>query len=178
MSTTSGARSSEGDNLYVRLTVLDGKPRNTRLELESLGAGGTGIYHYAISRRRDELTMCVAVHDHTLRVRCQKLLWSWTPELVTVTHMDVDAAARHRQLLLEIRVICKISVPVDCLNRRDEAELVEYRGTAYVARMQNEADAPESLMHRWTKQPMRIRDQADDDAIRLSCHAFYITRVM
>src|SRR5688572_8459401 len=122
MSTTSGARSSEGDNLDLRLTVLDREPRNTRLQLEPLRARCSRIYHDAISRCRNELTMCVAVYDHALRVCRQKLFGSWTPELMTVTHMDVDTAVHQRQLLLEIGISRKISVPVNCLNRRDRSE--------------------------------------------------------
>jgi hypothetical protein len=168
--------SIKGNQLHLWLgTFNQRQSRNGRREIEAPLSGSTGIDHELVADFGDELFVSMAVDQNGLFVGCCQFSGSWGSKLVSVAHVDLDATDWNDELLLEIWVIHRVSVAIDCLYWRYDVQLIEDFLSSNVTGVQYQIDALQGFVNPRPQQTVGVRDESDNGSIRLTRHASYIT---
>jgi hypothetical protein len=118
----------------------------------------------------------MAVDDHIRVVRREQLSRRGTAQLIPVTDMYEESADLDANCGREARIAGGIGVAMDRPHGSDDRQLVQNVITADIARMQNELNSGKRIMHTRPHQPMGIRYQSNDVAVRSAGHGLYISR--
>src|SRR5688500_157833 len=173
-STTSGASSIKPDKLGLRLSILNGEARHTRLEVEPPRSRRARVDHQPAADSRNELPVSVSVHDYLFAVCGSELRGRRSTNLVAVGDPDVHAAMGNDDRRRQAGVVGCVRVSVNRLHRRYEPQLLEDVGTSNIACVKNEVHALQRIVDGSAHHSMGVRDEADNDAVGVGGHGFYI----
>ena len=104
----------------------------------------------------------MAVHEDGLRVANEQPGGSGRSDLVSVTHVDRYATDSAHNFGREPRIARRVSITGHRAYRCDQTQLIEYRITAHVSRVQNQLDALQRGVDVRSHLAVRVGDEPDD----------------
>ena len=115
-----------------------------------------------------ELFVSVAVHEDVSRVALDQLFRGGAAKLVPVADVDGYTIDSERNLFGKVRVIGRIRISENRSHRGDQGELSENLRPSYIASVENQLDAGESVVDLRSEETVGVRDQPDH--ARVSSH--------
>src|SRR6185312_563342 len=142
--TASFTQSLELDQLHCCSTIIDRHDCDTWCEIESPSTCGAGIHDHAAREAEDQLPVRVAIYnDVRIGVGLEQLLRLGPAQLIAMAHVQAEALERMFESHRQVRIIDRITVSSDSVDRSDRPQLVQDVIAADVAGVQDQIDAGE-----------------------------------
>lgn len=121
--------------------------------------------------------MGVAIDDDVGVVASSEFLRGRTSNLVAVAEVYSKSVEQQIDLLGESRIARRIGIPEHGPDRRDQSQLLENLGSTHITRVKYQLDPLQRIVHTWTNEPVRIRDEPYEVNAGVWHSRFYILGV-
>ena len=153
--------SGQRDDPDARYSVADLENRHGRLDVETSRSGGAGIHDQATIGGRDKRNVRVAIDDDVGCITSEELYRLRRSEFVAVAHVDFQAADFDVNRRREPGIPGVVGVAEDCLDGRDDRELVKDLVTPDVAGVEDTIDPGQCDMNLRPHEAMSVGNQTE-----------------